>query len=397
MSPSRREQVVPRHLEAPIRDDALADRKMAFISGPRQVGKTTLARVFLQSPENEFTWDDQRFRIGWARAPVASIAGRAEGPVLLDEIHKDRRWKTRLKGLYDLRGRDVPIVVTGSARLDLFRRSGDSFLGRYLPYRLHPFTVAERPAAPGPDQILARSDPAFALKAITHLGGFPEPLLAGSEAKARRWSRLRIERLLAEDLRDLRHVHDLQAVRVLADLLPDRVGSLLSVNSLREDVGVAYATVRDWLSIFEALYHVFLVRPWAGRLARTLRAEPKLYLYDFLPVDNPAARLENVTALHLLKACQYWTDVAHGEFTLHFIRTKEKEEVDFLVVRDRRPWMLVECKSGQLEPARHLVKFTKLLRPAHSFQLVERSGHDRAFPEHRLRVVDYERFFAGLV
>jgi predicted AAA+ superfamily ATPase len=388
---------IVRYLERPIRDDALADGKMAFISGPRQVGKTTLARGLLSSEANSFTWDDQRFRLRWVKDPVDSIADRDLGPILLDELHKDRRWKTRLKGLYDLRGAEVPIIVTGSARLDLFRRSGDSLLGRYLPYRLHPFTVAERADAPSPDAILQRSDVAFPLQAIERLGGFPEPLLAGSEAKARRWSRLRTERLVLEDLRDLRHVHDLQAVRVLADLLPARVGSLLSVNSLREDVGVAYATVRDWVQILEALYHLFLVRPWAGRMARTLRAEPKLYLYDFLPVESAAARLENITALHLLKACQYWSDVAQGDFTLHFLRTKEKEEIDFVVLRDRRPWMLVECKSSELRPSPTLVKFTAKLRPTHSFQLVTPRGHDRVFPEARVRVMEYERFFAGLV
>jgi hypothetical protein len=388
---------VTRYLDGLIRRDALADRKMAFISGPRQVGKTTLGRGFLAAAENEFSWDDQRFRVRWARDPVAALGERAPGPVLLDEVHKDRRWKSRLKGLYDLRGRDVPIVVTGSARLDLFRRGGDSLLGRYLPYRLHPFTVGECGDPPAPDGILARTKPAWPLEALLRLGGFPEPLLGGSEGKARRWSRLRGERLLSEDLRDLRHVHDLQAVRVLADLLPGRVGSLLSMNSLREDVGVAYATVRDWIGVLEALYHIVLVRPYAGRLRRTLRAEPKLYLVDFLPVESSGARLENLTALHLLKACQYWTAAAAGEFDLRFVRTKEKEEVDFVVLRDRRPWMLVECKSGELQPAPALVKFARVLETELNFQLVDRRGHDRVFAEAGVRVVDYERFFAGLV
>jgi uncharacterized protein len=389
--------MITRYLDAVIRQDALADRKMAFISGPRQVGKTTLGRGLLESPQNEFTWDDQRFRVSWVRDPVGALGDRASGPVLLDEIHKDRRWKSRLKGLYDLRGREVPIVVTGSARLDLFRRGGDSLLGRYLPYRLFPFTVGETTTPPEPDEILTRTRPIWPLEALMSLGGFPEPVLRGSQGKARRWSRLRAERLIFEDVRDLRHVHDVQAVRILADLLPGRVGSLLSLNSLREDVGVAYATVRDWIGVLEALYHVVLVRPYAGRLARTLRAEPKLYLVDYLPVESPGARFENVTALHLLKACHYWTDAAAGEFALHFLRTKEKEEVDFVVLRDRRPWMLVECKSGDLQPAPALVKFARVLGTALNFQLVDRRGHDRVFAESRVRVVDYERFFAGLV
>ncbi|MBN1773564.1 MAG: ATP-binding protein [Deltaproteobacteria bacterium] len=396
MTPSPAPPPRTRYLEAAVRDDALADHKMAFLSGPRQVGKTTLARTLLSSPHNEFSWDDQRFRIRWVKDPVGAVADRGEGPILLDEIHKDRRWKSRLKGLWDLRGRELPIVVTGSARLDLFRRSGDSLLGRYLPYRLHPFTLGERPDPPTPDRILQQTTPVFPFEDLLALGGFPEPLLAGNQARARRWSRLRTERLVYEDLRDLRHVHDLQALRVLADLLPDRVGSPLSVNSLREDVGVAYGTVREWVQILEALYHVLLVRPWAGRLSRTLRAEPKLYLYDFLPVEGPGPRRENLAALHLLKACHAWTDLAHGDFALHYLRTREKHEVDFLVVRDRRPWMLVECKSNDHEPAPALRKFSGLLRTRFNFQLVDTRGYDRAYPEHHLRVLDYERFLAGL-
>jgi predicted AAA+ superfamily ATPase len=388
---------LPRYLEAAVRDDALAERKMAFISGPRQVGKTTLGRAFLASPDNEFSWDDQRFRIRWVRDPLGAVADRGPGPILLDEIHKDRRWKSRLKGLWDLRGSELPVVVTGSARLDLFRRGGESLLGRYLPYRLHGFTVGERSAPPAPDTILRATKPVFPFADLLELGGFPEPLLGADAAKARRWSRLRTERLVQEDLRDLRHVHDLQALRVLADLLPERVGSPLSMNSLREDVGVAYATVRDWIGVLEALYHVLLVRPWAGRLTRTLRAEPKLYLSDALPVESVGPRRENLAALHLLKACHFWTDTAQGEFSLHFLRTKEKEEVDFVVVRDRRPWMLVECKSDEKEPAPALRKFAALLGTKLNFQLVAVPGHDRAYPEPRIRVLDYDRFFSGLV
>ena len=184
---------------------------------------------------------------------------------------------------------------------------------------------------------------------------------------------------------------------MLADLLPERVGSLLSVNSLREDVGVAYATVRDWIGLFEALYHIILVRPWAGKLTRTLRAEPKLYLYDPLPVPSLAAKRENLVALHLLKACHCFTDLVLGDFALHFLRTKEKEEIDFVVLRDTKPWMLVECKSGDLQPSPTLVKFAAKLKAPHAIQLVSHRGHDREFPQLGVRVMDTERFLAGWV
>jgi hypothetical protein len=389
----------PRYLSAPVTADALANHRMAFISGPRQVGKTTLARGLLQTAQNYFSWDDAGFRRAWSRSPRTTLEGRGAGPVVLDEIHKDRRWKPRLKGWWDTDGPADGVIVTGSARLDLYRRGGDSLSGRYLPYRLHPFTVAERAAPPAPDAILATTKPVFRFDDLLRLGGFPEPLLGASEAKAARWSRLRLERLLREDVRDLRAVEDLAGLQVLADLLPERVGSLLSVNSLREDVGAAYATVRSWIQVFEALYHCFLVRPYSKRVVRAIRNAPKLYLFDVLriPREQSGARLENLAALHLLKACHYWTDTALGEFELRYVRDKQQREVDFLILRDGRPWMLVECKSGETEPSAALTHFAGQLGVTRLFQLVAKAGYDREFPALGVRVVSYERFLAGFV
>ena len=386
-----------RYLQADLAIDALARHKMAFLSGPRQVGKTTLGRALLQSPQNYFTWDDPQFRRAWIRDPVGALVERGPGPVLLDEIHKDAQWKDRLKGLYDLRGLDVPIVVTGSARLDVFRRGGDSMLGRYLPYRLHPFSVGERPQSVLPDALEFGVAPAHPWADLLRLGGFPEPLLDGSEARAKRWSRLRAERLLTEDVRDLRNVRDLHVLRLLTDLLPERIGSLLSINALREVLGVSFATVRDWLDVLAELYHCFTIQPWDKRIARSIVAAPKLYLFDPLPIADLAARRENLTALHLLKACQYWTDLAHGEFDLRFVRTKDGTEVDFLVTRDDKPWMLVECKSGDTAPAPALRRFARELGTTHQVQLVDLDGYDRVYVEDGVRVLSYERFLAGLV
>ena len=386
-----------RYLQADIATDALGHHKMAFLSGPRQVGKTTLGRALLSSADNSFSWDDPKFRRAWMRDPVGALGDRAPGPVLLDEIHKDPQWKDRLKGLYDMRGAEVPIVVTGSARLDIFRRGGDSLMGRYLPYRLHPFSVGERLQPALPDALEFGIAPAFAWADLMRLGGFPEPLLDGSEARAKRWSRLRAERLLTEDVRDLRNVRDLQVLRMLTDLLPERVGSLLSMNALREVLGVSFATVRDWLAVLEELYHCFTVRPWERRVARAIVSTPKLYLYDPLPIAALPARRENLVALHLLKACHYWTDLAHGVFDLWFVRTKDGTEVDFLVSRDGEPWMLVECKTGDTAPAPALRRFARELGTKHNLQLVEQEGHDRVYAEHGVRVLSYQRFLAGLV
>lgn len=390
----------PRYLTTTIADDALASGKMAFISGPRQVGKSTLARMLVADSRNYFLHDDEDFRRAWAKSPERAIAGRGSGPIVLDEIHKDRAWKRKLKGIYDQQGRELPMIVTGSARMGYYRKGSDSLLGRYLPYHLHPLSVGESTRPHSPDQILG--DPgevAYPWADLLRLGGFPEPLLGGRVNQANRWSRLRLERLVFEDSRDFRNISDVNAFRLLIELLPERVGSLLSVNALREDVGKAYATVRAWVELLDVLYFCFSIRPYAKRLRRVVKAEPKLYLYDILRIPDKelGKRRENLAALHLLKACHYWTDVAHGEFQLRFVRDKDGRELDFLILRDGEPWMAIECKSEAKSPARSLVHFSELLGVKWRVQLVSDDGYERYFAATSVHVIGYERFFATLV
>jgi uncharacterized protein len=387
-----------RYLEDAIARDAFRDGKMALVSGPRQVGKTYLAKAILRDSANYFTWDDAAFRKAWVASPRAALGGIAKGPVVLDEIHKDRRWKSLLKGYYDTEGAGEGLLVTGSARLDLYRRGGDSMLGRYLPYRLHPWSVGEQQES-CTHQDLDPRVPRVAWSDLLAYGGFPEPLFAGSEQKAARWSRLRIERLLQEDVRDIRNISDLSGLRILADLLPDRVGSLLSVNALREDLNISHPTLSAWLATFEALYLCFRIKPYALRLARAVAKAPKLYLYDILqiPKERHAARLENLTALHLLKACDFWTDTAEGVFELRYVRNKDQREVDFLVLRDRKPWHLIECKTSETEVVTDLIRYQEQLRPTHATQLVDKQNYNRLDRHTGIRVVDYETFFSGWV
>lgn len=390
----------PRYLQKIIPEDALAMGKMAFVTGPRQVGKSTLARTFLSAPSNYFLYDDEEFRRAWGRSAARAIEKRGPGPIVLDEIHKDRRWKSRLKGIFDRHTHSISLVVTGSARFDVFRKGSDSLLGRYIPYRLHPFSVSESETPPSPQEILEVSQVSYAWDDLMRLGGFPEPLLGAHEARAKRWSRLRLDRLVREDTRDFRAINDSQAFILMADLLPERVGSLLSVNALREDLNKAYATVRAWLKVLDILYFSFTVKPFSRHLRRANRADPKLYLYDVLriPPRMMAKRLENLCALHLLKACHYWTDTAHGEFELAFIRTKDGREVDFVILESGRPWLLLECKSGNTTPSRDLVHFAERLKPRHTIQLTTQPDTDRSYPALAgARVLSYERFFAGWV
>ena len=323
-----------RYLSMIIPKDALKDRKMAFISGPRQVGKTTLGKQLLKDKHNYFSWDQTEFRKTWNRFPEKILETIGTGPVLFDEIHKDRKWKSKIKGIYDSYSDKLSILVTGSAKLDIYRKGSDSLLGRYIPYRLHPFSVAENNKPSLPNHILHKFKVSHQWEDLLHLGGYPEPLLRGTEKKAQRWSRLRLDRLAYEDTRDIKVLSNLNAFRVLLDLIPEKVGSLFSFNSLKEDIGVAYATVRDWVLLSEALYYGFFIKPYSKKFKRAIRSEPKFYLYDILQIHEKAKRIENLTALHLLKACHFWTDTGEGFFDLSFVRDKEKREVDFLIVKD---------------------------------------------------------------
>lgn len=385
-----------RYLQRAIEQDALASGKMAFLSGPRQVGKTSLAKQCLQSSANYFNWDEVRFKKQWIRDPLQAIASAESGPIVLDELHKYRHWKRTLKGLYDRVHDQVPIIVTGSARLDLFQKGGDSLLGRYFPYRLHPFTLAEGAQRVADPDALEVGEIHYPLEDLLRCGGFPEPLLAGSEAKAKRWSRLRLERLVREDVRDFAAIRDLELMQLMLELLPDRVGSLLSVNSLKEDLQVAYATVRSWMQIAMQLYLCFSITPYSKRIARSTQKAQKVYLYDWIRVADPGARLENVVALHLLKACHFWTDTAVGDFRLHYLRTKEKLEVDFCIVRDGAPWMLVECKSNQRSVSPSIYKMAALFPEAQAIQLTMQDV-DRMVPGHNIRVMNVERFLSMFI
>jgi uncharacterized protein len=371
-----------------IRRTALRHGKMAFISGPRQVGKTTLARQLLPGGRAAayFTWDDPEFRRAWVRDPKVLIpVTRSRRWVVLDELHKAPRWKTQLKGLYDTRGSHAHVIVTGSARLDLFRRGGDSLLGRYFAYRLHPLSVGElgvgRPVAPDDvaAAILRRHDgDAATLHALLERGGFPEPFLSKDDAFVRLWRRTRTERLVREDLRDLTRAQELSLIETTALLLPERVGSPFSLQSLAEDLEVSHPTLRRWLGWLVDLYYAFVVPPFARRVARSLRKRPKVYLWDWSEVPAPGPRFENLVASHLLKAVHFWTDAGVGTFELYYVRDKDQREVDFLVVRDRVPWLLLEARAGEGPASPHLAHFAAALRPAVVAQVVGCPGiHER--------------------
>jgi hypothetical protein len=388
----------PRYLEPPV----LADlkEKMVFVAGPRQVGKTTLARRILGSsaPGVYLNWDNREDRreIRAARWPAGDAL------VVLDELHKWKDWKSWLKGEFDKHRGRLRFLVTGSARLDVYRRGGDSLQGRYHHYRLHPFSHREALSpreppvvAPGNELPIPERAPQDVLDALVAFGGFPEPFLVQSARTLRRWQKERLDRFFREDVRDLESIRDLASLQLLAELLPERVGSPLSLNALREDLNVSHRALTLWMEVLDRLYHVVRIRPFTSPRLRTLHKMPKAYLWDWSLVAEPGPRFENLLALHLLKLCHFLQDREGFDVDLHYLRDRAAREVDFLVTANRKPWFAVEAKLGdaRLDPA--LVYFRDRLKAPWAYQVVLEGSRD--FVQDGVRCLPARKFLAGLV
>lgn len=353
----------PRYLLPQIRAD-LAHR-MVFVAGPRQVGKTTMARALPGAAAGYLNWDipAHRSRLLAGEMP----AGRLW---VLDEIHKYRRWRNLLKGLYDGRIRGQRILVTGSGRLDMYRFGGDSLQGRYHLLRLHPLSVAELGLTTTAD-----------LRDLLTLGGFPEPWFGGNETRARRWSREYGARLVREEVASLERIVDLGSLELLVSRLPALVGSPLSINALRENLQLAHATVAKWLEALERLYGLFRLAPFGAPRIRAVKKEQKHYHFDWSLVPNEAARFENLVASHLLKWVHLEEDAKGRDLELRYFRDTDGREVDFVVTERRQPILLVEAKRGDQEVDRGL-RYLKARYPrAGAWQLSETGTKDYVTPE----------------
>lgn len=319
-----------RNIQDKIKKDL--DRKLVLLSGPRQVGKTTLANSLYPNTSEYFNIDNAEHRL-----LIQKQAWRRDCDLIIfDELHKVRKWKSWIKGIYDTEGVMPRLLITGSSRLDVYRKGGDSLAGRFYSYRLHPVSVAE---------VKEKYTADTALEHIMRFGGFPEPFLNGSEEEAKRWRRSHVDRILREDLPDMASVRNIRGMETLVELLRHSVGSAISYESLSRDLQVSPHTVKQWICILESLYIVFVVTPYSRNIGRSLLKQPKIYFYDtgFVKEDE-GARFENTVACALLKRLHFLEDTAGEKCTLHYLRDKEKREVDFLTVRDGKPEWLIETK-----------------------------------------------------
>jgi predicted AAA+ superfamily ATPase len=324
-----------RRLIEPLIERDLA-RKMVFLSGPRQAGKTTLAQAIAgRRPGAQIlNWDvlaDRRVMLAQSWAPDAPL-------LVFDELHKMKDWRHWLKGVYDGRRPGQSILVTGSARLDAFRQAGESLAGRYFSWHLLPVTVREFVAGAG-------VSPEDALSRLLQRGGFPEPLLAETDADAQRWRQLYLDGLIRDDILEFSRIGEVRAMRLFVELLRERVGSPLSLASIARDLQVSPTTLARYLEILESLHIVFVVRPYHRNIARALLKEPKVYLSDTgLVKGDDGARFENACAVMLYATVQQRRDAEGVDTALHYIRDKERREIDFVVCEQGEPVQLIECK-----------------------------------------------------
>ncbi len=394
-----------------IREHLDSCGQMIFLVGPRQAGKTTVSLMAAEL-NDDFTylnWDnlDHRKVILSGVAGVAGYAGldrlAARPPVLVfDEIHKYGKWKTFLKGFYDTHKGRVRIIVTGSSRLDVYRKGGDSLMGRYFSYRMHQLSLAELGRVDLPEREISPPSPGRRgdLEKLLKNGGFPEPFLKDDPRFLNRWRKLRRVQLMKEDIRDLSRIQELGQMEILGEVLKNQSGRLTNYTRIAGRINVSSATVRRWIRTLEGFFYCFTIQPWSKNVPRSLLKEPKTYLWDWVDVDDEGRRAENLVASHLLKAVHYWTDRGLGEYGLWFFRDKEKREVDFLVSRNGKPWFLVEVKlSSRSGIGGNLAYFQKATGADHAFQVVfdlDYVGED-CFQRKRPVIVPAATFLSQLV
>ncbi len=352
-----------RYLHSQIQSDL--QRKMVFVAGPRQVGKTTLGLSIPGAKAGYLNWDiaEHREQILRRELPANQLW-------FFDEIHKYRSWRNYLKGLYDSRDESRQILVTGSARLDFYRYTGDSLQGRYHLLRLHPLSVAELGAHTHDD-----------LQTLLRLGGFPEPFFGGSEVEARRWSREHRNLLIADEITRLEQVQDLGNLELLMLRLPDLVGSPLSLNALREDLRVSHKAVSNWIAILERLYAVFRLSPFGSPKIRAVKKAQKHYHLDWTLVQEEGPRFENLVACHLLKWIHMEQDARGRDLSLAYFRDTDGREVDFIVSERSTPLSAVECKWSQAAVDRNLRYWKARFPKCDVWQVYATGGKDFVSPE----------------
>ncbi|MBI2995877.1 MAG: ATP-binding protein [Candidatus Melainabacteria bacterium] len=386
-------------------------RQMSFVAGPRQIGKTTLAKELLHKhncSEFYFNWDLASTRSNYRENSnfySNNIGNRKKVWICFDEIHKLRKWKNILKEHFDKNEGRMKTIITGSARLDLFRKSGDSLAGRYFLYHLLPLTLSEISArGKNVEEKLASAIDFIELRIsrkvksknsidqLLRFSGFPEPFKIASEDFHTKWKKSYVDRLIYEDLREISQIQDLEKTALLIDLLPERIGALLSINSLSEDLEVNFRTAKNYLKALELTYILFFIKPYTKNISRSVRKEQKVYFYDWTRINNESNRFENYVACELFILVSFWNDSGYGYYDLNFIRTKDGKETDFLIIKDKKPWLLIEVKLASKEIKSHHITQAKYLGNIPVIQIVYEGSVIKRLDKN-LFIISAEKFF----
>lgn len=385
--------------------------KMVFISGPRQVGKTTISKNLLSGVTNShyLNWDylkDRNIILNKHHELFENILmtiSDTKPRVVFDEIHKFNDWKNLVKGFYDKFGDRIEFIITGSAKLNIYKKGGDSLMGRYVNLTVHPLTVAEITGVFANINNNIISEPKEVTieeyEALQQFSGFAESYLKAEKRFHKIWSKQRFEQLFREDVRNVEDINNIYALELLATIITEQVGELTNYTSLSKKVRVSDQTIRRWISLLEKHYYCFCLRPWSLNVVRSLLKDPKYYLWDWSQITNDGARFENFVASHLFKAVDFWNESGLGNFSLHYIRDKQKREVDFLVVKDNKPWILIEAKLSDTKLSSSLKHFHEILQPEYSFQVVHNLSavQKNCFAKSGLWIVPAITFLSQLV
>ncbi len=400
-------------------DEIFLNGRMSFVCGPRQIGKTTLAQSHLErinQSENYHNWDSLSLRQEFASnsfffienmsLPLSrskKLSAEERQWVVFDEIHKYPRWKNILKGYYDEWKNSINFVITGSARLDYLRRSGDSLVGRYFLFKMNPLHphdltgfVLNRDSAWHPKSpVIPFDEPDKTFQDATaqlyDLNGFPEPVSVGTKEFYERWKNEHISLITNEDVRDLSRITHIQKLQTLVFLLPERVGSPLSLNNLKNILGCAHASVKNWLDALQKVYLVFEVAPFATRLKRSVLKELKYYFWDWGLLEDQGKRFENFIAVQLQRAVSAWNEWGKGDYRLMYVRTKDGREVDFIITEKDKPYLLVECKVNEKNLAPNLVYFKDRIKVPIAFQVINEAAYLKQV-ERGIFIVGRDRF-----
>jgi predicted AAA+ superfamily ATPase len=371
-----------RYLQKYIEKDL--KHKMVILGGPRQVGKTTLAKNLLSKAQSGvyFNYDSPEHQ----KAIFNQEWKKSDKLIIFDEIHKYYSWKNFTKGLFDLQKDQHQFLITGSARMDTYKKGGDSMLGRYHYWRLHPFTLDEIPEGIGKEE---------AFKRLMTLGGFPEPFLVNDLEQARRWRKERYDRIIREDIQDLERINALRDMQNLAFLLQERVSGTIAYSNLARDLKVAPDTVKNWIEIFERMYLCFSIIPYSTKLTRALQKPKKIYFFDNGDVrGDEGQRFENLVASHLLKKLHFLEDKTGYRYELRYIRDREKREVDFVILKEGKVQELIEAKWSETAISKHLKYFQKKIQAPKVTQIVGKLK--RGFDKDGVEVRSALEYFAEI-